>query len=85
MVHGKNTIQVSNLSTNIQVKELISLFEGFGHIESASIEWKNGKRKDKFTARVTFDSERAAEEARNKYHEAELDENKIYIKILGGR
>jgi len=61
------------------------LFEQFGHLESINVDWRNGKLAKKFVAKIKFDTQMAAKEAQEKYNDAELDNNKLSIRILGRR
>lgn len=74
------TIEISNLSTQIQASELIQLFEQFGKITRMSIVWK--KESNSCESRVTFEEYSAAKDAKNTYNKADLDSREILIRIM---
>lgn len=79
-VNKGTTIEITNLSTDIQTAELIQLFEQFGSILRLNIFWK--KESNTCESRITFQDFNAAKEAQANYNKAELDNREIEIKLL---
>jgi len=70
------------LSKEIQIDELLVLFEQFGEIRACAIQWEKGNTKS-VGACIEYRTKDNAQKAFNEYDGAELDSKIIGIKIIG--
>ena len=76
-----NSLEISNLAKEIQVDELLTLFQQFGEIANLSIKW-DAKIANRCSAVIEYPSKKEAVNAKEEYDGAELDKNIISIKLL---
>lgn len=76
-----NTIQIRNFPTEINMKDMITLFKDFGTIRNLSVNWSK-KKDSQCTVYVEFSSHKEAARAKDKYNNADMEGFTLKISFL---
>ncbi len=75
-------ISIQNFSKKIKLTEIFTLFKRFGRVEKINTFWIKNQE---FICKVYFQNQESAEEAKEFYHEAELDDKILQIELISGQ
>lgn len=78
-----NTIQIRNFPTEINMKDMITLFKDFGTLRNLSVNWTK-KKDSQCTVYVEFSSHKEATRAKDKYNNADMEGFTLKISFLEG-
>lgn len=80
----ESTIQIRNFPTEINMKDMITLFKDFGTIRNLSVNWSK-KKDSQCTVYVEFASHKEALRAKDKYNNADMEGYTLRISFLENR
>lgn len=76
-----HTIQIRNFPTEINMKDMITLFKDFGTLRNLSVNWTK-KKDSQCTVYVEFSSHKEAARAKDKYNNADMEGFTLKITFL---